>query len=208
MNHSRAGEQPLGELIDVDLPAGELARLARVDALLRTASARDRDGAIVASGDGRDCERIRASISAALDGELSELESIRARKHVEHCPSCAGFQADAERLAAALRTTPPEPVGRPLAVPLDGGSAFPMHERRRNEEPLRANLRLVATPTTTGSTEPRRDDQAHALRLTFGQLALVYKSLQAVKTLGALPPQAELLNDTIQLVDLAMKEAV
>jgi Putative zinc-finger len=208
MNQSRAREQPLGELVDDDLPADELERLARVDALLRVAAARDRDEASVASGDGRDCERIRASISAALDGELSELESIRAHEHVERCPSCAAFQADADRLTTTLRTTPPEPVGRPLAVPPEGGSALPLHERRSSEEPLRANLRLVATPAKTGSTEPRRDDQAHALRLTFGQLALVYKSLQAVKTLAALPPQDELLNDTIQLVDLAMKEAV
>jgi hypothetical protein len=39
-------------------------------------------------------------------------------------------------------------------------------------------------------------------------LALVYKSLQAVKTFGALPPQDELLKDTIQLVDEAMNKAV
>jgi hypothetical protein len=208
MNQSRARAQPLRDLIDDDLSAEELERLARVDVALRIAAARDRNDAIVASGDGRNCERIRASISAALDGELSKLESIRMREHVEHCPSCAGFQADAERLATALRTTPPEPVGRPLAVAPGSGTAFPLHERRSSEEPLRANLRLVATPATTGSTEPRRDDQTHALKLTFAQLALVYKSLQAVKTLGALPPQDELLNDTIQLVDLAMKEAV
>jgi hypothetical protein len=207
MNQSRAREQPLGELIDDDLPADELERLARVDALLRIAAARDQDDAIATSGDG-DCERTRLSISAALDGEPSELESIRVRKHVEQCPSCAGFQANAERLATELRTTPPEPMGRPLAVLPESGSAFPLHERRSSEEPLRANVRLVATPATTGSTESRRDDQAHALKLTFGQLALVYKSLQAVKTLGALPPQDELLNDTIQLVDLAMEEAV
>jgi hypothetical protein len=35
-----------------------------------------------------------------------------------------------------------------------------------------------------------------------------YKSLQAVKTLGALPPQDELLNDTIQLVDQALNAAI
>jgi hypothetical protein len=208
MNQSRAREQPLGELIDDDLPADELERPASVDALLRVAAARDRDEAIVASGDGRECERIRASISAALDGELSELESIRTRKHVEQCPSCARFQADAERLATALRTTRLEPVGLPLAVPPESGSAFPLHERRSSEEPLRANLRLVATLATAGSTESRHDDQVHALKLTFGQLALVYKALQAVKTLGALPPQDERLNDTIQLVDLVMREAV
>jgi hypothetical protein len=207
MSQSRAPE-PLGELLDYVLPADEHERLARVDALLRVAAACDRDDAIATSGDARDCERMRGSISAALEGERSELESIRMREHVETCPSCATFKADAERLATALRTAPPEPVSRPLAAPPKHGSAFQLRERRSIEEHARGNLRLVATPTTTGFTEHRRNDQTHELKLTFGQLALVYKSLQAVKTLGALPPQDELLNDTIQLVDLVMREAV
>ena len=46
------------------------------------------------------------------------------------------------------------------------------------------------------------------LEVTFDQLALIYKSLQAVKTLGALPPQDELLNDTLDVVDQALKRAV
>jgi hypothetical protein len=37
--------------------------------------------------------------------------------------------------------------------------------------------------------------------LTFDELALDPQSLEAVKTLGALPPQDELREDTIQLVD-------
>jgi hypothetical protein len=45
-------------------------------------------------------------------------------------------------------------------------------------------------------------------RLSFRELALIYKSLQAAKTLGALPPQDELLNDTIQLVEQALNRAV
>jgi len=45
-------------------------------------------------------------------------------------------------------------------------------------------------------------------RLTFDELALVYTSLEAVETLRALPPQDELLNDTIQLVDQALSDAI
>lgn len=45
------------------------------------------------------------------------------------------------------------------------------------------------------------------VRLTFDELALVYKSLQAAKTLGVTPPQDELLEDTIQAVDQALDEA-
>lgn len=43
--------------------------------------------------------------------------------------------------------------------------------------------------------------------MSLGELVLIYRSLQAVKALGALPPQDELLDDTIQLVDQALDEA-
>ena len=46
------------------------------------------------------------------------------------------------------------------------------------------------------------------LELTFDQLALVHKSLQAARTLGVFPPQDELFTDTIQLVDQALSDAV
>jgi hypothetical protein len=46
------------------------------------------------------------------------------------------------------------------------------------------------------------------LELTFDQLTLIHKSLQAVRTIGALPPRDELLEDTIELVDQALDRAV
>jgi hypothetical protein len=46
------------------------------------------------------------------------------------------------------------------------------------------------------------------LTLTFDELALIYKSLQAVRTLGALPSEEELLEDTIQLFDQALNDAL
>jgi hypothetical protein len=82
------------------------------------------------------------------------------------------------------------------------------HKRRASQETVRPRLRLVtAPPATTGSAPHNPGAQTHELKLTFGELALIYKSLQAVKTLGALPPQDELLNDTIQLVDQALNRA-
>jgi hypothetical protein len=88
------------------------------------------------------------------------------------------------------------------------------HDRAEAQSSLRdegthPSLRLVTrAPAAPGSTRPRCDEQTHDLKLTFRELALISKSLQAVKTLGALPPQDELLNDTIQLVDLALTRAV
>jgi hypothetical protein len=37
----------------------------------------------------------------------------------------------------------------------------------------------------------------HDVTLTFDQLALIYKALQAAKTFAALPAQDELLDDTM-----------
>jgi hypothetical protein len=54
----------------------------------------------------------------------------------------------------------------------------------------------------------RGDAQKHEVKLTFDELALIYKSLQAVKTLGGLQPEDELLDDTIQFVDQALNSAI
>jgi hypothetical protein len=64
----------------------------------------------------------------------------------------------------------------------------------------------------TGRLRSRRsargDARGHELTLTFDELALIYRSLQAVKTLGALPPEDELLEDTMQVVDRALDLAI
>ncbi len=81
-------------------------------------------------------------------------------------------------------------------------------KRRSRQKDVRPSLRLVSlAPTTTEAPRPRRDEPTHTLTLKFSELALIYKSLQAAKTLAALPPQDELLNDTIQIVDQALNRA-
>jgi hypothetical protein len=126
LRQGRPCEQRLRQLIGADLPAEQVERLAQVDALLRFAADHDRiEGARPLLREprcdsrpatarsypraGRQsgiCERMRLSISAALDGELSELEATRMRKHVDHCPSCAAFEAGSAAVARALRTEP------------------------------------------------------------------------------------------------------
>jgi hypothetical protein len=54
----------------------------------------------------------------------------------------------------------------------------------------------------------RGEESPKEVRLTFDELALIYKSLEAVRTLGALPPQDELLEDTIQIVDQSLNTFV
>jgi anti-sigma factor RsiW len=60
------------------------------------------------------CERARAWVSLALDGELSELERRLLEAHVSRCADCAAFGAQVEALVTELRSAPPEPV--PCAV--------------------------------------------------------------------------------------------
>jgi hypothetical protein len=66
----------------------------------------------------------------------------------------------------------------------------------------------MTPPATTRTAWHKAEPQSYDLRLTFAELSLIYKSLQAVKSLDALLPQDELLNDTLHLVDQALNLAV
>jgi predicted anti-sigma-YlaC factor YlaD len=68
-------------------------------------------------GRSQKCEQMRASISAEIDGELSEFESILLRGHLNRCGSCRAFKTDAQRFATAMRGAPLEPLSRAVAVP-------------------------------------------------------------------------------------------
>lgn len=52
---------------------------------------------------------------------------------------------------------------------------------------------------------PTVREQTRDLRLSLGQLELIYRSLQAAKTLEALPYDDALLDDTLELVDQALR---
>ena len=73
---------------------------------------------------------MRGWISAGLDGELSELESVLLRGHLLRCHSCSTFKADVASLAATLRHAPLEPLSRPIALPHRRRIAFARCERR------------------------------------------------------------------------------
>jgi hypothetical protein len=71
--------------------------------------------------------------------------------------------------------------------------------------------RTPSTESVPGQTRGRLRGERHLRRrfaLHSTPLALIYKSLEAVKTLGALPPQDELLEDTIQIVDQSLNTFV
>jgi anti-sigma factor RsiW len=65
----------------------------------------------------QECERIRAWVSADLDGDLSEFESSLLRTHLTGCAGCREFGVDVSAFTKALRAAPLEPMSRPVALP-------------------------------------------------------------------------------------------
>ena len=56
------------------------------------------------------CDLAQRSLSARLDGELHGSEAVAADEHVAGCTRCRTFLARAERVRAAVRIRPAEPV--------------------------------------------------------------------------------------------------
>src|SRR5262245_18375905 len=70
-------------------------------------------------------------------------------------------------------------------------------------------LTLVQHPSgRSDSSWNARGEERVPVRLTFSELALIRKALQAVKTLGSPPPQDELLTDTMQTIDVTLNAVV
>jgi hypothetical protein len=82
-------------------------------------------------------------------------------------------------------------------------------ERRELDTASRPSLRLVTTPPArTESSWVADDEQPIELKLDFRQLVLIHRSLQAVRTLGLVERQDDLLADLLQLIDVVLEEAV
>jgi predicted anti-sigma-YlaC factor YlaD len=54
----------------------------------------------------RECQTARESISAELDGEISEIEAAAARRHRAECADCDRFAESVARTAQAVRAAP------------------------------------------------------------------------------------------------------
>jgi anti-sigma factor RsiW len=62
------------------------------------------------------CDRVRAQISVAVDGELSQLEQAMLSSHLARCVDCSTYEVDVTAFTHALRETPLEPLSRPVVV--------------------------------------------------------------------------------------------
>jgi anti-sigma factor RsiW len=89
------------------------------------------------------CDRARAWVSVALDGELSQLERSLLDAHLSGCAACRAFRADVRAATAALRAAPLERLEHPLSLP---------HRRRFvSFRPLEAAAAVVAAAIGLGS---------------------------------------------------------
>jgi len=59
---------------------------------------------------------VRAQISVALDGELSQLEQAMLASHLSRCTDCRAYEADVTAFTHALREIPFEPLSKPVVV--------------------------------------------------------------------------------------------
>jgi hypothetical protein len=82
---------------------------------------------------------------------------------------------------------------------------------RRVLVPVAAAAPAAAAVGTTSAAESSlsiRDEQPIELKLGFGELVLIHRSLQAIRTLGLVEQQDELVTDMLQLIDVALEGAV
>ena len=122
---------------------------------------------------------MRAWISAELDGELSEFESILVDGHVSRCGACGDFRTDGAEIATRLRAAPPELPSRPIAVP---------RGRRRLLQPVRVPAVAAAA----------------VLAVTLGG---VFASLHSAEIVGGRSTSAETAFENNRDVQLQRKQA-
>src|SRR6476469_8734209 len=66
----------------------------------------------------RQCEAVRETISAELDGEVSEIEAAFARRHRAECADCEQFALSVAHTTDVLRAAPPvQPSRRLMPAP-------------------------------------------------------------------------------------------
>jgi anti-sigma factor RsiW len=63
------------------------------------------------------CGEARRNVSLLLDGELSELDAVRLKAHLDSCPDCRAFEADTRRATHMLRLADPAELGFDVVLP-------------------------------------------------------------------------------------------
>jgi predicted anti-sigma-YlaC factor YlaD len=101
------------------------------------------------------CERARTWAALAPDGELSELERKLLDAHLQRCSPCAHFALDVAAIAAELRAAAPQPLPRPLSVPI--WRRRPVYARVRAVGAAAAVAAMALGIASRGPITPRDD---------------------------------------------------
>jgi len=110
------------------------------------------------------CERARTWAALAPDGELSELERKLLDAHVQRCSPCAHFALDVAAIAAELRAAAPEPLPRPLSVPI--WRRRPVHARVRAVGAAAAVAAMALGIASRGPISPSDSDSLRLPQVT------------------------------------------
>jgi anti-sigma factor RsiW len=101
------------------------------------------------------CERARTWAALAPDGELSELERKLLDAHLQRCSPCANFALNVAAIAAELRAAAPQPLPRPLSVPI--WRRRPVYARVRAVGAAAAVAAMALGIASRGPLTPRDD---------------------------------------------------
>jgi predicted anti-sigma-YlaC factor YlaD len=127
-----------------------------------------------------DCDLIRASVSAALDDELSEVGSVRLDAHLRRCADCRAYAEQAALTTRMVREAPLETLGFSIVLPSRRGAVARRLQVTAAAAALVAVIGLSAAVGTFGSGGGQRatntGSQAGALRSTEQELKLLRAS--------------------------------
>ncbi len=98
-----------------------------------------------------ECESARESVSAGLDGELSELEAAGLDKHLRDCAECSAFAIQLRALQSELCAAPLEQPQIQVFVPLFVPASRSIG-RRRSLVRLRAAVAVAAMVAVAGGS--------------------------------------------------------
>jgi predicted anti-sigma-YlaC factor YlaD len=118
-----------------------------------------------------DCERVRESVSASVDGELSQAEAAGVEAHLVSCESCRSYAAGSGETARLLRSAPREELGFTIALPARRYAFAHKVQVGAAAAAIAATVGLSALVGTLGSTRTSSSD-AQAFAGTSEPIAL------------------------------------
>ena len=118
-----------------------------------------------------DCERVRESVSASVDGELSQVEAAGLEPHLASCESCRLYAAGSVETARLLRSAPREELGFTIALPARRYALAHKVQVAAAAAAIAATVGLSAVVGTLGSARTSSSD-AQALAGTSEPVAL------------------------------------